>query len=495
MLAISVEFLHGTYRADPDGGAATGRAELGEWPPSVARVLAAFVAADGMGDDCRVTDGTELEYLESLGAPVIHAEPEPLHQPLHPRYVVLAAGPVRKIGKDYPAGHQEYPARTGALVRPGVRVALRHPAVVYAWQDVDPAGFMRALRLRAARIGYLGCADSPVRVRVTETVDADAVGPLHPFAPNTAGTRMVSVPRPGHHLAALRAAYEAWQEHGAGTARSQFPALRNLVAYAGPEDVPHTHEAGRVVAWLRFKTGVSGRRVGDVTAALKAAVMSRYHRLYGDPIPPALHGHGYEGTGFEIARYLALPNVGFEHSDGRIHGAAVWLPHDCDDTTVERARAAARSVHLLQTSRLRVGVAPWQGEDRPRAATPRRWLWRSKTWATAVPAIHERFGRLNLAELQRWCRHAGLPEPVAFRSARVPLVPGALALHPTEVQRPAPHTPADARPYSHIELRFAEAVRGPVVIGGGRSRGFGLCVPTDDRSEARDKTEGRESHG
>lgn len=481
MLTISIEFLHGTYRADPDGGAATGRAELGEWPPSVARLLAAFVAADGMGDDCRVTDGTELEFLESLGAPVIHAEPEPLHQPLHPRYVVLAAGPVRKIGKDYPAGHQEYPARTGALVRPGVRVALKHPTVVYAWTDADTVDFLEALRIRAARIGYLGCADSPVRVRVTETLDADSVGSLHAFWPHTAGTRMVSVPRPGHHLAALRAAYEAWQEHGTGVARSQFPALRNLVAYAGPEDESDTHAVGRVVAWLRFKSSVPGRRVGDVTAALKAAVMSRYQRLYGDPIPPALHGHGYEGTGFDIARYLALPNVGFDHSDGRIHGAAVWLPRDCDETTAERARAAARAVQLLQTARLQVGVAPWQGEDRPRAATPRRWLRQSKTWATAVPAIHERFGRLSLAELQRWCRHAGLPEPVAFRSARVPLVPGALTLHQTEVQRPAPHMTGDPKPYSHIALRFAEAVRGPVVIGGGRSRGFGLCVPIGDK--------------
>lgn len=485
MLAISVEFLHGTYRADPDGGAVTGRAELGEWPPSVARLLAAFVAADGMGDDCRVTDGTELEFLESLGAPAIHAEPEPLHQPLRPRYVVLAAGPVRKIGKDYPAGHQEYPARTGALVRPGVRVALKYPTVVYAWQDADPVDSFEALRLRAARIGYLGCADSPVRVRVTEALDAGTVEPLHAFCPHTAGTRMVSVPRPGYHLTALRVAYEAWQEHGAGIARSQFPALRNLVAYAGPEDMSDTQEAGRVVAWLRFKASVPGRRVGEVTAALKAAVMSRYQRLYGDPIPPALHGHGYEGTGFEIARYLALPNVGFDHSDGQIHGAAVWLPRDCDETTFERARAAARSVQMLQTSRLAVEVAPRQGEDWPRAATPRRWLRRSRTWVTAVPAIHERFGRLSLAELQRWCRHAGLPEPTAFRSARVPLVPGALTLHPTEVQRPAPHATETPKLYSHFALRFAEAVRGPVVIGAGRSRGFGLCVPISD--EDRDK--------
>ena len=481
MLTICVEFLHGTFRADPDGSAMTGQTELGEWPPSVARLLAAFVAADGMGDQCRVTDGDELGFLEGLGAPVIYAEAEPLHQSLLPRYVVLASGPVKKIGNSYPAAHQEYPARTGAQVRPGARVSLRHTRVVYVWDQADPDAWLTALQLRAARIGYLGCADSPVRVRASSRF-TDPVGALHPYRPRTSGTCMVSVPRPGHHLAALEAAYDAWMEHGAGSVRSHFPALRNLVAYEGPGDVADEHDAGRVAAWLRFKRGVPGRHIANVTAALKAAVMSRYQRLFGDPVPRELHGHGFEGTGFEIARFLALPNVGFDHSDGRIHGAAVWLPGACDEVVAERIRAAARSIDALRTSNLDIAVAPWAGESTPTAATPRRWRQRSSAWVTAVPAIHERFGRLDLAEVRRWCRHAGLPEPVSFRSARVPLTPGALSLHPTEVQRSAGARSEPSKPYSHVAIRFLQAVRGPVVIGGGRSRGFGLCVP-DKRSD------------
>jgi len=495
MLSIAVEFLHGTYRADPDGGAISGRAEAGEWPPSVARLLAAFVAADGMGEACRVTDGAELEFLEGLGAPVIHAEPEPLHQPLHPRYVVLAAGPVRKIGKDYPAGHQEYPARKGALVRPGVRVSLRHANVFYVWANADATKHFRSLRLRTARIGYLGCADSPVRVRVASTVDSAPLRSLHAFQPDSTGTCMVSVPRPGHHLAALRLAYESWQERGAAAARSQFPALRNLVAYAGPDDLAAAEGPGTVVAWLRFSQSVPGRRIADVTAAFKAAVMSRYQRLFGDPLPPELHGHGIEGSGFDIARYLALPNAGRDRSDGRIHGAALWLPRSSEAATVERARASARSIEALHATGFSVGAAPWDGERRPSAATPWRWRTPSKAWATAVPAIHERFGRLDLAELRRWCKHAGLPDPVWFRSARVPLVPGAVSLHPTEVQRRAPHPTEPAKPYSHIALRFADAVRGPVVIGGGRSRGFGLCVPIKDPALESDGPEEHDRNG
>ena len=474
MLTIRVEFLHSTYRADPDGSAITGQAERGEWPPSVARLLAAFVAADAMGEECRVTDGTELQLLESLGPPAIYAEASPSHQPLNSRFVVLAHKTSRKGST-----HQEYPARKGAEVRPGVRVSLRHPDVVYVWEDAEPTDSFEALRLRAARIGYLGCADSPVRVRVSTKLDEVSAGDLHLFRPLGSGTCMVSVPRPGRHLEALKAAYDAWLEHGPKVSRSQFPALRNLVAYEGPEDVADPNEVGSVAAWLRFTKSVPGRRLADVTSALKAAVMSRYTRLYGEPLPQVLHGHGFKSSGYEIARYLALPNTGFEYSDGRIHGAAVWLPLAREDVVVDRARAAARSITELTAPNLRIRVAPWAGEQKPQTAHPARWQRKSKAWVTATPAIHERFGKLTLDELRRWCRHAGLPDPVRFRSARVPLVGGALRLQPEQVHRSQHDRAGDFKPYSHVEMHFDEAVRGPVVIGGGRSRGFGLCIPAD----------------
>ena len=139
------------------------------------------------------------------------------------------------------------------------------------------------------------------------------------------------------------------------------------------------------------------------------------------------------------------------------------------------ARAAARSVPLLRGRGVEVAVAPRDDEERPVAAHPDRWLRSSRGWATAVPAIHERRRPLDLAEVSRWCRHAGLPDPVAFRSSRTPLVSGALDLAPVEVNRSG----RPALPYSHVELWFEQAIPGPVVIGSGRQRGFGLCVPLD----------------
>lgn len=154
MLAVEVELLLGTYRADPSGGSITDQGR-GEWPPAPARLLAALIAADGASSGTAV----ELEALAAAGPPVIYADPDPHFQPLRGRFVVVNE---RKLKT-----HQEYPARTGALVRPGERMSPRDRRVTFLYPDFDPDGpMLSALRWRAARIGYLGCADSPVAVTV-----------------------------------------------------------------------------------------------------------------------------------------------------------------------------------------------------------------------------------------------------------------------------------------------------------------------------------------
>lgn len=473
MLAISVELLHGIFRGDPDGTANTGALTRGEWPPAPARLLAAMVAADGTRDRCRVTDGSELEWFEQLPAPVIHAHEDPEHQILQPRYVVEHAGrfAVNPKGRTL-FTCQEYIGRKSAEIRAGVRVAPRYPHVVYSWDTEAPSRMLAALRRRAARIGYLGAADSPVRVRVGTYVPK-SVGAADVFQPDPDGDIEISVPQEGD-VQVLDAMYDRWVELGADVARAQFPALRHQVPYRSPAAALQD-DAGAVVAWLRLGTAVSGRRVTAVTELFKQAVLSRHQSIHGEP-PPVLHGHGFTRSGYELARFLALPDVGFPRSRGRIHGLALWMPPGCDSTVRQRAGDAALAVQRLTGRGVDVSVVPRQGEDRPFAASPKRWTGRSRCWVTAFPAIHERRGVLDLAEVSRWCAHAGLPEPVGFRSARSPLARGAVDLAPVEVNRPG----RPGLPYSHVQLWFAQAVAGPVVIGAGRQRGFGLCVPVDD---------------
>lgn len=482
-LAISVEFLHGTFRADPTGIANTGQLTEGEWPPSPSRLFAALVSSDGTGIGRRVTLDVgleELKWLEEQPPPVIYADASDLHchQPLEARYVVESTKHAQ------PRFHQEFVGRKASLVRPGVRVAPRHTQVVFQWDARPPVHVLNALRFRCARVGYLGAADSPVRLRVATELPVNATASY--FAPCEDGDIRVSVPAPGH-LAALDQMYEQWIEFGPSVSRAHFPALQHAVQYRSPRKAKRKHlgQVGQVVAWLRIgaaqsasggsTSSISGRRISAVASLFKAAVLRQYENLFGEP-PPVLHGHYSGEKGYDLARFLALPDVGFSRSRGRIHGLGLWMPANSDQLTRNRARDAARAVRRLAGHGIDVRVTNHAGERRPWAANPNRWVKEARRWVTAFPAIHERHRRLDIREISRWCGHAGLPEPLAFRSARKPLIRGAVDLSPVEMNRPG----RNAMPYSHIELLFAHPVRGPIAIGSGRQRGFGLCVPVEE---------------
>ena len=470
MFSVSVELLHGIFRGDADGIANTGHLTKGEWPPSPARLFAAFVAADGTGAACRLTDGSELEWLEGLQPPSIYADPQPTHTPLLQRYVVEH----RQSG-NAKTQHLDYPARKGTRVWPGVRVCPRTPMIHYTWDTpLPPVDTFTALQRRAARIGYLGTADSPVRVQV---LSDDCLPTLESrkFAPHSDGQTLVNVPQPGD-LAIWDRMHKQWIEWGASLSRTQFHALKHKARYRNPATERPLTDRGQVVAWLRVEPAVSGRRVSDMTELFKKALLAKYQFTYGEP-PAMLHGHGVNGKGHDaLARYLALPDVGFEWSRGLIHGLALWMPPGSALLDRRRARDAAFSIRNLTGRGIDVSVVCQDNEIHPRATHPGRWEQESRTWATAVPAIHERWRSLSLTNLAVWCAHAGLPKPVDFRSARTPLVPGGIDLAPSEVHRPG----RPVRPYSHFEIRFEEPIPGPVVFGAGRQRGFGLCIPMDD---------------
>lgn len=473
MLTISVRFLHGTFRADSDDVAITGQNPRGEWPPSPARLFSALVAGDGTGERSRVSDDEGLRVLERAAPPKIYADDtgDVLVSSLTDRYVVVDEASTGTV--------QEYLARTSRPVRPGTRRAMRERQVTYVWEDVslDKSAF-QGIVARAARVGYLGCADSPVTLRVGVSSPDDPVSKA--WIPDLSGSESLPVPFDGlmdvlddafHRFTTGELVRRSW--YASRRARYRSPSEIRIV---GPEAVPS-------VIWLRLNPSVPGRKVLAVTETLRAACLEKFERhAAGSPekVPPILHGHGFEGSGYQHACWLALPDVGYSWSRGRIYGAAIWLPPETSAAVVEGVKTSMRYItELVRPGHFRAALRLHSGEGKPLAARPDRWTGTSRVWTSAFPVVHENWqkGGPDLASVARWCLHAGLPEPIAFRSATVPLVPGAVSLMPHEARRQG----KEFRPYSHVELTFPEPIKGPIIVGRGRQFGLGLMVPVDVR--------------
>lgn len=488
MLAVTVTLLHGTIRAgSPDDTVHAGGDPVGEWPPSPARLFGALVASDGTGERCTATSGEELRWLECLSPPHIHASASTEVQlsALLPRYAV--------VDESHEGAVQDYPARKVKLVRPGMKMSPHEPTVTYCWPGATPdEGVVAALRYRAARIGYLGCADSPVRVRIGNT-EPDVAPNV--WEPDRSANFTLPVPYEGF-LDALDSAYLRWSS-GEAMGRAWIPTRR--AGYRGPDA---RDRRGAVVPsasttiWLRFNRSIGSRSLLHVTQTLRAAVTDHFQRVVGEAdVPSIIHGHRPDGVEGPQACFIALPDVGQPHASGRLFGAAITLLRECDPALMEQMRAAVFRLAdqgLVLPSGTRLALLVHGGEHRPWTANPRRWSRPSICWVSVTPVVHERWSRHgpDRAEVARWCAHAGLPPDIAREEfvssveiSRHPLVPGALDVPPALIFRSG----RERRPYSHMRITFARPVSGPLVLGRSRQLGFGLFAP--------DATEGGPSDG
>lgn len=367
--------------------------------------------------------------------------------------------------------------------------------VVYVWDDLDlPAHHLDALRRRAARVGYLGCADSPVRVRV------ETEPPLSPLATWTPNARVgVSLPVPYEgFIDALDAAFDA---SSAGEPMRRSWVRTRRTRYSVPRSRERSESPTGTTFWFEFDRRVAGRRALVVNETLRAAVLDHADQLFdegapGRRAPWQLHGHDVpDGAApYQLARFFSLANVGHRYSDGAIHGAAVWVPPGLEPEALAAVRHAVRRVERLRAPGLDVGVRLRLGEERRGkwSTRPRRWEGPAQTWFSVTPVVAERGrrGGPTPADVRAWFVHAGFPEPAQAKVSPVPTRPGVPRLRPSEVHREG----KDRHPYYWVEVRFDEPVTGPVCVGRSRSLGMGLLAPVLDR-EASPSGEGSERSG
>lgn len=243
---------------------------------------------------------------------------------------------------------------------------------------------------------------------------------------------------------------------------------------------------------------LSGKRLSlpatlKLTEALRGALLA----ASPEPIPEWVSGHDVEGRASRVPHvaFLPLPFVGSQHADGRLLGVALALPRTLD--AVEAARVLEpwlRDEHGLPRS-LKLFDGQWlechaELETRERPPANLRieaWTGPARRWASVTPVVLDR----HFDGTDKWekaaesvkdsCERIGLPRPIE------------VLLHPVSLFEGVPKSNefpwmmrkkgAGRLHHAHAVIVFAEAVQGPVLVGAGRFRGYGLCRPLSQGGE------------
>lgn len=379
------------------------------------------------------------------------------------------------------------------------RVGLT-PPVTFAWDDSAPPEVAEALDGLLARVTRLGHSSSLVscRLRGKESVATHRPG---------GGTMMMRWVRPGQ-LAVLE---QEHQRHQAIRPRS-LP-FRGVRYSESASEKPETGDPIRPSTagdWIVFELEPSHRylpmtRTVELARVLRESVLSHVP----DPLPEGVSGHLRNGTptGSPHIAFLALPNVGHQHADGRIMGLAVALPPELDtvarDATLRGIGSweRERGDRPLQLTMGRGGVAEMRRRQPPFALVSLRlgvWARPSRWWASATPvALPAHPGNLRqgspAARAKAWaraeeavaksCEHVGLPRPAGVRVSLVSNLIGARPVNDFPAFRQGRRQGGGVvRRLVHTSVEFAEPVCGPLVLGSGRFMGLGLMRPVDEEA-------------
>lgn len=464
MIAFRCLFLNGTYQAAEPGSIAEP-----ELIPHPARFHAALVAAGwAIGGDSFPTDGlAALEWLERLGPPAL-AYPVGISVRTAPSVFVPRNLTGQEVGDVVNAirAKRNSSRLSGRVVR-SFPTSIPGDAPVWFIWNVDENPHRAALHRLACEMQYLGSSRSPVCCDLVDDPPEPMLAPAR-----SGGGRALRVARSGFTQALIAARH------------TYPPAITpSFVAYDTAEQLEpqQTEDAGPFADLLmraldkRFPLTIL--HAAALTRALREAVLSRA----GDDAPAVLHGHGCNPH----VAFLALANVGNTHADGRLLGVAVAIPRGATPAERSAIVGAVESVDALHN----VGVGgPWTlhpaAERSIRTLDPARWIGPACRWQTATPVILDRYPKRHEpaaveTAIRATIRHAGLPDPVTVSCSPIPSQAAAV---------PGPAYTGNGLPGGlrlHVDMRFSQPLRGPVLAGRGRYFGVGLFVPVPDSGSDR----------
>jgi len=503
MFSIAIRYLCGW------ASAAANKKEDPEWPPHPDRVFMALVAA-WAETEANEAERQSLLFLQQLPNPRLsvsldfepHAAmsvfqrnsdveervPVPVYVPTPISDDELRKGRTSKMSKELlkvlPSGRKRDKRHFPAVIPESDTVYL-------IWPEVElPAEHRAALERLCAKVGYIGDTSSLVQMWVEDNPPPPTLVPAEP----SRFTRRLRVFRT---LAELEADYKRDDEAGEYRPRSF-----KWGYYREPEGEKSSMRSSHFAELLILRR-VAGSTL-DVTdtlwltKTLRDAAISlwqdRITQKNGPAVPEWLSGHTPDGQSSKRENghlaFVALPNVGFEHSDGTLKGMALAIPQDTPKAEQDALmnalfpwREEDGEAQPLQLTLGRLGVWHLEPESSafPRMVTLRKsvWLGPAERWASVTPVVLDRYPKKGEGEAEEMvaaaCQRIGLPRP-----REVVLMPGSLFIGAPPARR-FPTLPKKfgktLDQHTHALLIFDEPVRGPVLLGAGRYRGYGLCRP------------------
>jgi CRISPR-associated protein Csb2 len=462
-LTLEVEWLTGVCPAardpaDPDP----------DWPVQPDRLFSALVASWGL-TGAAPAGAEALDWLAAQDPPRLFA----------------VSGAARTTATAFVPPNDAAATDIRILPDRRRRQPRQHPARVLGdlpahlrlvWDAMpDPALFAVLDRL-ARDTSYVGHSTALVRCRFVAG-DRPAPGELKEEP-------TVAAPYPGRRTELE----QLFERHQKGDERAR-PARATLTRARRPADEAAPPESLFGEAWRVLLP--EGRAPELTIAAHLAGDLRRWLMgAWGDPLPEWLSGHAADGlpSAHPHLAIVPLANVGWEHADGALKGVALVVPREVEQSWSPDTPAGFAARRRFDAALAAIGGKGWVVADAGalKSLSPGRYFGPAKRWATVTPIALDRHPKGELSEeaaaqIAEACTRIGLPAPVAVRPAKHSAVRGAPSAWPvggaprwTGWKRP---DRLGARPIVHAVIEFGEVVRGPVLLGAGRFRGLGLCLP------------------
>jgi len=237
---------------------------------------------------------------------------------------------------------------------------------------------------------------------------------------------------------------------------------------------------------------LSGKRLPlpatlKLTESLRGALLAACTQ----PIPEWVSGHDNDGRASRQPHiaFLPLPFVGSEHADGRLMGVALALPRNLDAAEAARVLepwlrdqdGQPRPLKLFDGQWLECGAELETRERPPHNLRMETWTGPARRWASVTPVVLDRHfdgpdkWEQAAESVKTACERAGLPRPLEVLLHPVSLIEGV----PKSNEFPWIKRKKDGgrMHHAHAVIVFGEEVQGPVLVGAGRFRGYGLCRP------------------